>query len=40
MQYVTCPICGNLHDDGVIVGGVFICLDCADEEQDVEDGEE
>lgn len=35
MQYTQCPICGGIHDDGVLVGGAFICLDCADDDEAV-----
>lgn len=32
-NYVTCPICGNLHDDGAFIltqsgHTYFICFDC------------
>lgn len=33
MQYDVCPLCGNYHDDGALVGGVWICLDCADRDE-------
>lgn len=29
-MYGLCPICGGVHDDGAVVGGVFVCFDCAD----------